>query len=268
MTLFNSFDPHAALPEHATVVAQQHYRLRAVSCDLPLLVIPLQGRKRLRSGDDWRDCDPGQFLMLHHAQQIDVENLPATDAPYRALVIGFTWHLLDIARSLLAMHPQTSRSADTSISIGARAPLEPALQAYLACAPSDALAVDHACLGLLLALARGGHDGFIKAGDPSLAARARLLIAADPARPWKSADLEAAFCISSATLRRRLQEERSSFRALLQEARLHHGLQLLQTSRQPLKSAAAACGYRSQASFSRAFSQRFGLDPGAVARHA
>jgi AraC-like DNA-binding protein len=227
----------------------------------------LQGRKRLRSGEHWHDCDPGQFVMLHHAQQIDVENLPATDAPYRALVIGFAWHLLDIARRLLALHPHTPLSADRSISLGARGPLEPALQAYLACVPGDALTIDHACVGLLLALARNGHGGFIQARNPSLAARARLLIAAAPAYQWKSADLEMAFCISSATLRRRLQEEHSSFRTLLQEARLHHGLLLLQTSRQPLKSAAAACGYRSLASFSRAFSQRFGLEPSAVARH-
>jgi AraC-like DNA-binding protein len=266
MAVPTSFTQLAAFPEHATVVAQQHYRLHAVSCDLPLLIIPLQGHKRLRSGEQWLDCAPGSFLMLHHAQQVDIENLPASDAPYRALTIGFSWRLLEVARSLLAMHPTAASSPPMSISQGPLAPLEPALAAYLACAADDPLAIDHASLGLLLALARTGHNGFISAGDPSLTARARLLIAADPARAWKSADLEARFAISSATLRRRLQEEQSNFRTLLQEARLHHALQLLQTRRQPLKSTAAACGYSSLASFNRAFAQRFGLEPSAVAR--
>jgi AraC-like DNA-binding protein len=112
---------------------------------------------------------------------------------------------------------------------------------------------------LLLALARAGHNEFTHARDPSPAARARLLIAAEPARDWKPADLEAGFAISSATLRRRLQEAHSSFRILLQAARLRLALQLLQTRRQPLKSTAAACGYSSLASFSRAFTLRFGL---------
>jgi AraC-like DNA-binding protein len=266
MSVLTSLTHLAAFPEHATVVAQQHYRLHAVSCDLPLLIIPLQGHKRLRNGEQWFDCSPGEFLMLHHAQQVDIENLPATDGPYRALVISFPWRLLEVARSFLAMHPTAASSSTVSISQGPLAPLEQALASYLACAADDPLGIDHVSLGLLLALARAGHDGFTHARDPSLAARARLLIAAEPARDWKSADLEARFAISSATLRRRLQEEQSSFRKLLQEARLHHGLQLLQTQRQPLKSTAAACGYSSLASFNRAFAQRFGLEPSAVAR--
>ncbi|MBP8184491.1 MAG: helix-turn-helix domain-containing protein [Pseudomonas sp.] len=266
MTVLTPFAHLAAFPEHATVVAQQHYRLHAVSCDLPLLIIPLQGHKRLRSGEQWLDCAPGEFLMLHHAQQVDIENLPTGDAPYRALTIGFNWRLLEVARSLLAMHPTAASSPPVSISQGPLTPLEPALAAYLACAADDRLAIDHAGLGLLLALARTGHNSFISASDPSLATQARLLIAADPARAWKSADLEARFAISSATLRRRLQEEQSNFRTLLQEARLHHALQLLQSRRQPLKSTAAACGYSSLASFNRAFAQRFGLEPSAVAR--
>ncbi|MGL4317541.1 MAG: helix-turn-helix transcriptional regulator [Pseudomonas sp.] len=265
MTTFIRFALASPLPEQAVIVAQHEYLLKAVTCDQPLLVIPLQGCKRLRQGDTWLDCVPGQFLMLHHAQQIDVINQPALGAPYRALAIGFPWHLLEIARSLLSRQPLPSISRD-GISLAPVAPLEPALHSYLACDPGDVVAVDHAALGLLLALARAGHSAYLQARDPSLAARARMLIAAAPARQWKSADLEAAFCISSATLRRRLQEEGSSFRTLLQEARLHHGLLLLQTSRRSLKAVAAACGYGSPDSFSRAFSQRFGQEPAAIAQ--
>lgn len=252
------------LPEQATIVARREYLLRAVACDLPLLVVPLQGCKRLRQGQTWEECRAGQFVMLHQAQYLDVENRPDADAAYRALIVAFPWHLLDMARSLLARRPQVQPAA-CALSRGELQSLEAALQLYLACDPADSPATEHAALGLLLALARAGHDAFRLARNPSLAARARLMIAAAPARDWKSADLEEAFCISGATLRRQLQEEGTSFRALLQEARLHHGLTLLQTSARPLKSVAAACGYRSPTSFRRAFAERFGQEPAAVA---
>lgn len=265
MTAFASFISAGGLPDRVTVLALHEYRLRALACDLPLLVVPLDGRKRLRQGDAWLECGPGQFLMLHQVQQVDVANLPAADGPYRALAIGFPWRLLELTRNLLGQHPPLRGSTTGAVSLGLLAPLEPALLSYLACDPDDAPGMDHAAIGLLLALVRAGHGAFLNARDPSLAARARLMIAAAPARAWKSADLEEAFCVSSATLRRRLQEEGSSFRSLLQEARLHHGLMLLQTGRQPIKAVAAACGYGSLSSFSHAFAARFGLEPSTVA---
>jgi AraC-like DNA-binding protein len=114
-------------------------------------------------------------------------------------------------------------------------------------------------------LARNGHAQFLHASDPSLGARIRLLVAAAPEREWASADFEEALHVSGATLRRRLAEEGSSLRVLLREARLHHGLALLQCSRRPVKSVALACGYRSAASFTRNFIDHFGVDPSAVA---
>jgi AraC-like DNA-binding protein len=87
-----------------------------------------------------------------------------------------------------------------------------------------------------------------------------------PDREWTSADFEEALNVSGATLRRRLAEENTSLRLLLREARLHHGLVLLQTSRRPLKSVAYACGYRSVPSFTRNFVARFGIEPAAVAQ--
>jgi AraC-like DNA-binding protein len=123
---------------------------------------------------------------------------------------------------------------------------------------------DHALLGLLLALARAGHDQFLHAQDPSMAARIRLLVAATPARNWVSVDFEMALHVSGATLRRRLAQEDTSLRQVLRETRLQHGLGLLQSTRRPLKSIALACGYLSVASFSRGFVAQFGVEPSAV----
>ncbi|MGH8355593.1 MAG: helix-turn-helix transcriptional regulator [Pseudomonas sp.] len=233
---------------------------------MPLLVVPLAGRKRLRNGAEWLDCSCGAFLMLHRAQAVDVENIPEADAAYRALTIAFPWRVVEIARAMLAMHPRPTPLSAASASVGPVDSLGRALQAYLAAEPGEPLAVDHGALGVLLALAQAGHDGFRSASDPSLAARVRLMVTAAPAQDWQSARIEEALCISGATLRRRLQEEGTSLRAVLLEARLHHGLTLLQTTAQSVKSAAAACGYSSVPSFSRAFGARFGIEPSAIAR--
>ena len=71
--------------------------------------------------------------------------------------------------------------------------------------------------------------------------------------------------MSGPTLRRKLAAEGTSLRALVRDARLDHGLCLLQSTRRPLKAVAAACGYRSVPSFSRQFTERYGVEPALVA---
>lgn len=260
--------------EHVTILAQRAYRLRAVQVDEPLLVVPMAGVKRLDIEGKQAEVACGEFVMLHQACRMGVENLPppGNTGPYRAWVVSFPWRVVSLAHTLLgAHHAGTSRSAAAAkaFSCGDLAPLLPGVRAYLgALAPNgevpNAAQRDHAQLGLLLALARAGHDQFLHAQDPSVAARIRLLVAAAPGRNWSSGDFELAMHISGATLRRRLAQEDTSLRAIVRETRLQHGLGLLQTSRRPLKSVALACGYQSVASFSRGFVAQFGVEPSEV----
>ncbi|WP_052452096.1 helix-turn-helix domain-containing protein [Noviherbaspirillum autotrophicum] len=254
------------------VVAQQAYRLRAVRVDLPSLILPLAGTKRVELGGQQSEIVAGQFLMIHHATCLQVENLPTGIGgdSYRAWAIALPWRVVELARTLLHAHasPEERRAA-LPFSTGSVTPLLPWLQHLLellsASATPDAALLDHGLLGVALALARAGHGHFLHAGDPSLSARIRLLVAAAPEREWSSADFEARLHMSGATLRRRLAEENTSLRLLLREARLHHGLALLQTTRKPVKSVAQACGYRSVPSFTRNFVAHFGIEPSAVA---
>jgi AraC-like DNA-binding protein len=258
--------------EHVVIVAQCAYKLNAVGIDQPLLIMPLAGMKRIELGTTQAHIEPGEFLMVHQVASLPMENIPPANGglPYRAWAIGFPWRIVELARTLLNTHmssvPETSRALP--FSSGPVAPLLPALRQLLevltASNAPDAALIDHAQLGVLVALARSGHGQFLSVSDPSLAARIRLLVAAAPDREWTSADFEEALHVSGATLRRRLAEENTSLRTLLLEARLHHGLTLLQTTRKPLKSIAQACGYRSVPSFTRNFIARFGIEPAAV----
>lgn len=262
-----------AAGDHATIVAQRAYRLNAVAIDQPALIVPLSGTKRIGLGAALASIEPGEFVMIHHVARLQVENIPPATArlPYRAWAIGFPWRVVELARSLLHPHvrPETHAGEARSFSAGNAAPLLPSLRQLLEALAvpggPDAALADHALLGVLVALARQGHGYFLRAADPTLGARIRLLVSAAPDREWTSADFEEALHVSGATLRRRLAEENTSLRELLREARLHHGLALLQTGRRPLKSVALACGYRSVPSFSRNFVDRFGIEPAAVA---
>lgn len=259
--------------EHVTILAQRAYRLHAVQVDTPLLMVPLAGLKRLEVDGKQAEVACGEFVMLHHACSMGVENIPppgTTDA-YRAWAVPFPWRVVTLARSLVGAHSATAPAAALAkpFSCGDLTALLPGVRAYLtAMSPAgwapDAAQRDHALLGLLLALVRAGHDPFLYAQDPSVVARIRLLVAAAPERNWTSGDFELALHMSGATLRRRLAQEATSLRHILRETRLLHGLALLQSSRRPLKSVALACGYLSVASFSRSFMAQFGVEPSAV----
>lgn len=252
------------------VAAQQAYRLSAVYVDLPLLILPLAGIKRMELGARQAEALPGQFLMIHRAACLQVENLPAGGESYRAWLVPLPWRVVELARTLLHAHASPAARGETiPFTTGAITPLLAMLEHLLAVltAPGtlDSAILDHALLGVALALARSSHGHFLHACDPSLSARIRQLISAAPEREWSSADFEERLHVSGATLRRRLAEEETSLRALLREARLHHGLTLLQTTRKPVKSVAQACGYRSAPSFTRNFIAHFGIEPAAVA---
>lgn len=247
----------------SATVALHRYRLHAVACDIPLLMIPLSGMKRFHAlGGTW-ECATGQFLMTHFAMQADIENIPDGAAPYRAWALPFPWEVVNMARGLL--HGARQAQGE-SVSVGKLPAVMEALLAYIGDADtSDTALRNYRLLGILLALSRAGHCQFLSAHDPSLSARIRLAVSADPAREWTSAHFEDEFCISGATLRRRLVAEATSLRALIQEARLHSALVQLQVTRKPVKAVAQDHGYRSIPSFRRNFAERFGIDPADVA---
>ncbi|WBS02585.1 helix-turn-helix transcriptional regulator [Pseudoduganella sp. SL102] len=257
----------AGRPE-LVIVAPRRYRLRAMDIDQPALMIPLAGRKILAEGQTAAELGPGRYLMIHRALRCTVQNIPE-HGDYQAWCIAFPWRVIGLARTLLDAHAPPPVPGPNH-SCGALAALHAELAHLLAaqCGGADPGTLDHALLGVLLALHRHGDDQFRLAQDLSVAARVRLVVGAAPGRDWCSADLEESLHMSGATLRRRLADEGTSLRIVLRDARLHHALALLQTTRRPLRAIALACGYRSLPSFARQFEARFGVDPVAISNAA
>jgi AraC-like DNA-binding protein len=250
---------------NAIISATQSYTLRVFEADCPALIIPLQGRKVIAWDQSSLAIGAGDYLMLHRPLKGSVQNV-VEGGVYRARCIAFPWRVVDLARTLLDAH-SLPPAPGPAVVTGPLVRLEDSLRALpdTDAATPDAAVHDHALLGILLALARHGDAQFRRAYDPTLAARIRMLVGADPGRDWTSGDLEAQLHMSGPTLRRRLAAEGTSLRALVRDARLDHGLALLQSTSRPLKAIAAACGYRSAPSFGRQFAERFGVEPGTVA---
>lgn len=256
-----------ALGEGLSFCTHQAHTLRSLSLDGALMAVPVQGHKRVRqSGEADIFIYPGELLLVPGACQADVENVPTPEgAPYLALGMLLSPTVLDAGRLLWAEPP------------GRRSPPGPACTVRLDdtlaqhlwhwCQASEAgqpALAQHALVGLVLALCERGHTGVLHPPAPTLAARIRTLVGAEPARPWSSADLEARLGLSGATLRRHLAAEGTGLRDVLVDARLAHALGLLYASPMPLKTVAARVGYTSVASFAHRFTLRYGVAPGEV----
>ena len=114
-----------------------------------------------------------------------------------------------------------------------------------------------------LAGARDASD-LLLPRPPTLAAQVRRLVAQAPARGWQSADFEQALGTSGATLRRRLADEGTPLREAIAQSRLACALELLYTTRSPVKTVAHRVGYQSVESFARRFRERYGLEATAI----
>lgn len=91
--------------------------------------------------------------------------------------------------------------------------------------------------------------------------RLQQLLASDLSHDWQLAEVCQRLAVSESTLRRKLDDEHTSFRDLLSELRLGQGLNLLQASNHSIQQIADACGYRSASRFSERFRERFGVAP-------
>jgi AraC-like DNA-binding protein len=128
-------------------------------------------------------------------------------------------------------------------------------------APSSAQVEVHS-LSVLLGVVEecGCHLPLLPVSDCPVG-QLRSLFDLAPGYAWTLPDAARRLNLSEATLRRRLAAAGARFRALLEEARLAHGLGLLQSTRQAIGEISAACGYGSPSRFAARFRRRFGLTP-------
>lgn len=252
----------------ACVAARRAHGIKSVVIDQPLLGIVRSGSKRVIGESLDLSLSAGELFVVRGGR-FDVVNRPDREGGlYRTLVTTLCNEVLEAARLLLGPAGSAPPAAEPSQVVWARMPAEDVLRELddwgRALAGGQAVAARLALAALLLRVCDRAHPALLLPVAPSLNARIRELVAADPARNWRSVDIEQRLGLSGATLRRRLASQQTSLRDLITEARLARGLDLLYTTGLPVKVVAARVGYQSAPSFARRFQERFGLAPSAI----
>lgn len=246
------------------------YRLRSLRTTDAFISLVLMGSKRIHHGDEVCTVVAGQAAVVAGGLCIDVENIPADDSgQYLAALIVVPQTVIGVARTLLgAMLPvgcPDSGAPAACVALPLAAIASEVEHCLACCSAPTRSRFDHALAGLLLRLDEMGFPAVLQPTRPRLADTIGTLVASEPARDWRSADIEHHFAVSGATLRRQLAAEQTTLRRILAETRLSRALHLLQSTRLPVKSVAARAGYQSVSSFVRRFHQRYGVEPSRVA---
>jgi AraC-like DNA-binding protein len=96
---------------------------------------------------------------------------------------------------------------------------------------------------------------------PSWRSQLASLLQTDNAKEWKLEEVCQTLATSESKLRRKLQQEGTGFREVLEDLRLTNGLGMLQTTAMPITQIALECGYQSASRFSERFKKRFQTTP-------
>ena len=245
------------------VRAVTSHQIKSMEMDAPVLILPLVGRKRLADAGSEAYGTAGDLMLVPGARVLDVENIPDPQAgEYMAVAVAVCAEVLDAARRLWN-RPLPAQPGPITV-LRCDAYVEPLRRWIEALSAGAELAANHALLGVVLALCERGHAGLLVPVDLRWSARVHRMVGADPARDWTSAEVEQTLAVSGATLRRRLAEEDTSLREVLMQARLACALQLLYSTRLPVKTVAQRVGYASVSTFVKRFGERYGMEPSRI----
>jgi AraC-like DNA-binding protein len=229
---------------------------------VPAIIWVLNGTKRVSSDRDSREVSSDYFVLLPENRSVTIENIPHGNKPYEARVLAFDRETFEGACRRLSLS-ENQRRRSFQIAAVNKDIAEAFLRARAALSDAPQLPpsiVRNRCEEVILWLAEAG--ACLPWSQPaSFADRARSVIAPNPGHSWISAEVGHELAVSEATLRRKLQAERTSFKKILLDVRMVAGLTYLQTTNWRVSKIAKAVGYTSQTRFSSLFQERFGIHP-------
>ncbi|PNS08940.1 helix-turn-helix domain-containing protein [Solilutibacter silvestris] len=249
--------------EYACITARHQHGARSVDVTQPTLAILLQGRKQVHGATRSLEFAPGDVFLMARRCRLDVVNLPD---PASGIYLSLTIPLCDgaIQTARMAWVDPIRRDGD-DIAKFDNLDLSEELQRWASALQAGQLAEARIALAaVVIALCRRGQTSLLAPHSPSLAMQVRDTVAAQPDREWTSRDFETMLGMSGATLRRHLVAEHTTLRDVIASARLGCALTLLYTTRWPIKTVAAKVGYRSVSSFTKRFSDRYGMGPSEI----
>jgi AraC-like DNA-binding protein len=238
--------------------------LRNIPIHQPVAVLVVSGHKRIVLGERSITVLPGQLLLLPGGCTVEIGNHPGDRGEaYLGLAITFPEQSVEqFRRSYGRELPEHTQALWSSTAPGDMVAALAQWVDWCLQHPVDPILARHRQVEILLLLARAGIAGnLLMNRDATWHDRVAQLIALDPARDWSAGEVCRRLGIGESTLRRRLREEASSFRQVLEESRMIAALSLLQETFWPVGQVAEAVGYSSHSRFSERFKRRFGLSP-------
>jgi AraC-like DNA-binding protein len=237
-------------------------RFHNIISPVPAVIWVLNGTKRVSTDRETRKISQDYFVLLPENRPITVENIPGNCQPYEARVLAVDRAYFEAAyRRLTITEDDRRRSFQTA---PASPPITEAFcRAQSALVNQDQLpasVLQNRCEEVILWLAEAGAC----LPWPKLASfadRVRAVVASNPSYRWTSIEVGKELAVSEATLRRKLQKERISFKVILSDIRMVVGLMYLQTTNWCVSRVAIEVGYVSQSRFSSRFKERFGIHP-------
>lgn len=245
--------------------ALQRERLAAIKLPNPLIGIVLRGRKEVWLGDVSQAFVPGSVIILPRNVAMDVVNIPGDSGVYESLILEVP--MLPDGVPPLTLAERLGREAiSRAFGITLTDDLVEALGHAATTIRVEEMSETVQALRLseVLTLLRPFPEARALFSAP-LREEVAWLISSAPAQEWSVARVAREVGLGASTLRRRLAQEDSSFRAILRQERLRAGQAALATGASSL-GAAEAAGYASRSHFARRYRQSFGVTPSGRAR--
>lgn len=219
----------------------------------PLLILVLQGVKQIKQNEEI-SCVSGNFIFLSNSPNVSMRNL-ARDGEYLALLMEFKFEDFDTIKPRKHAQQYITGTIDPLLEYTIEQFVE-----WSAVAPPELWGLRRReILSLLCQL--GYEDILSMIQAPSMTHTLHNLISERMNGDVSVPALCDALAMSESNLRRKLKLEGSSIQSVKDSARLSYGLNILQTTFEPIGRVAERCGYQSQSRFTDRFKQMFGLTP-------
>lgn len=262
---------HFHLQEESSLDCLSIYRcylpqqLRSIPFHQPTLLMVASGQKKVQINTANLTVDKGDLLVVPADTTVWVEQYGRAKAePYLGLAFRFDFEALKHFRQIYGAsldqwditNQWKGKVTDQILTLlsqwviwGSQYPADPQLSL-------------HRQVELLLLLAKEGLIGNILVGEhPSWKYRVSQLLSIDPSHAWLIVDVCSRLGVSESSLRRKLQDEKCTFRELLEEVRLTSSLSMILETTRSIGQIADAVGYQSQSRYGERFKKRFGMTP-------
>ena len=272
--LVRSLSSRSGVGIAAHVRQGQRLEILRARVELSALILVDRGVKAVRVDGRTVRARSGQAIVLRGNQTVDFTNSVVEGRDYEARWLLFDDTLIDdpdYARRAAATaaaassdrHVPTVRLLER-VPSGLAAAFEAATQTLAAQATIPDVIARLRLLEVMHWLLEAGVVLKRADVDPTTAVRVRAQLAGRLDFDWTADRMGGELAMSSATLRRRLAAEGTTFADLVVDARMSSALTLLQATAQPVADIALLVGYESASRFAIRFRQRFGFAPSAV----